>query len=118
MIFNDTTNVTNMSGMFRNTTNVTNMSRMFRNATNLNKPLLWDTSTVTDMSFMFKNTEIYETLQHYGLENFVNIPLTHEIYNSLRRESFVKVIEDDKLKIENHQIFGIDGLLRKIIDYI
>ncbi|WP_206335998.1 BspA family leucine-rich repeat surface protein [Mesoplasma coleopterae] len=64
----DTSNVTNMSGMFSNahafnhdisgwdTSNVTNMSDMFSYASMFNHDISgWDTSNVTDMSGMFKN---------------------------------------------------------------
>ena len=64
----DTSNVTDMSGMFGeatgfnqdigdwDTSNVTNMSHMFARATSFNQDIGdWDTSKVTDMSGMFNS---------------------------------------------------------------
>ncbi|HEY0965238.1 MAG TPA: BspA family leucine-rich repeat surface protein [Candidatus Saccharimonadales bacterium] len=69
----DTSNITDMSGMFANgatsfngnigawnTGNVTDMSYMFANATSFNQPIgNWNTSNVTDMSVMFSNASSF-----------------------------------------------------------
>ncbi|AJM71610.1 BspA family leucine-rich repeat surface protein [Mycoplasma yeatsii] len=69
----DTSNVTDMSGMFENvynfnqdisnwdTSNVTNMSRMFKGAERFNQNInSWDTSNVTDMSGMFEKAKEFD----------------------------------------------------------
>ena len=87
--FWNTSNVTNMSGMFYNarnfnqplqwiTINVTNMSYMFYNARNFNQLLLWDTSKVTNMTGMFRdainfNQPLYSNNKHiYCYNTFKN----------------------------------------------
>jgi surface protein len=67
----DTSNVTNMYGMFMSqvfnqplnswdTSKVTNMSKMFESATAFNQPLnSWNTSNVTNMSYMFASASVF-----------------------------------------------------------
>lgn len=68
----DTSNVTDMSGMFIgadslnqpigewDVSNVTNMRGMFHRADSFNQPISeWDVSNVTDMAYMFQSTKSF-----------------------------------------------------------
>ncbi len=89
----DTSNVTNMSGMFRNnqaywssadrnfnswdTSKVTDMSEMFLDVENMD-PLIasWDVSSVTDMESMFKNCRlINQAIGSWNVSSVTNMRL-------------------------------------------
>lgn len=72
--YNDTSNVTNMGGMFNgctnlqsvplfDTSNVTDMNRMFQNCNALKSSIDFNTSKVTNFTYMFYNDYSLETIK-------------------------------------------------------
>ena len=82
----DTSRVTDMSGMFAvatsfnqpigswDTSKVTNMSRMFDGAISFNQPIgSWDTSRVTDMSWMFEDASFNQPIGDWDTSNVTDM---------------------------------------------
>ncbi len=83
----DTSNVTDMSGMFElatsfnqpigdwDTSNVTDMSGMFGSAESINQPIKrWNTSNVTDMSWMFRHAKSFnQPIGNWNTSNVTNM---------------------------------------------
>ncbi|WP_281651289.1 BspA family leucine-rich repeat surface protein [Helicobacter bilis] len=84
----DTSEITDMSGLFQNSnrtdfsgidkwnvSNVNNMSGMFYNAKNFNHPLdSWDVSSVKNMMHMFNNANSFnQPLNNWDVSNVVNM---------------------------------------------
>ena len=90
----DTSNVTDMSGMFTtsvfnqdignwDTSNVTDMSRMFTTSVFNQDIGNWDTSNVTDMSWMFYNNSAFnQDIGNWDVENVTDC--NNFIYNALQ----------------------------------
>ena len=80
----DTSNVSNMNGMFRactsltsvplfNTSNVTNMSSMFVDCSSLKTVPLFNTSNVTNMSYMFQGCSSLTTILEMDTSNVTDM---------------------------------------------
>ena len=91
----NTSNVTDMMGMFTNaynfngdiggwnTSNVTDMSNMFHWAKEFNQNIgSWDTSNVTDMRFMFSYAKEFN--QHIGEWDTSNVTCMRYMFNNVR----------------------------------
>jgi len=80
----DTSNVTNMEGMFYlanafnkpvsfDTSKVTNMSAMFATTNAFNSPVSIDTSSVTNMEFMFYQAKVFNNPVSFNTINVTSV---------------------------------------------
>ena len=82
----NTSNVTNMSGLFRvassfnqpvgnwNTSNITYMNEMFQGAANFNQPIgNWNTSSVTNMSRMFSGASFNQPIENWNTSSVTDM---------------------------------------------
>ncbi len=128
----NTSNVTNMSGMFKNctqsfilnfdTSNVTDMSNMFYQAKYYNQPLNFDTRNVINMSHMFYNATNFNQPLNFDTRNVTNMSAMFMGANSFNQPLYfdthnVKnvLLIFCRAKEYNHPIYFINNYKHNIL---